>query len=66
MEVSEKMKHISKYAPLYFTEFDTWYNERDKNTYQCDVRQKVWKCEGQQDVPFPKKFHILNIKESNE
>lgn len=55
------MRWISKEPPLYAWDQDTWYNERDKCVYTCDLAKNCW-CQiddSSKVIPFPKKTKVM-------
>lgn len=44
--------------PLYVWDGDTWYNQKDRITYKCDIHNRTWFV-SQNSIPFPKKTHIM-------
>lgn len=51
--------------PLYVWSGDTWYNEKTKLLYECNMADRVWfqyDNPGAHVIPFPKKTRILVLR----
>lgn len=55
------MKWISNNdPPLYLRPLDTWYNQKDKKTYDANIHDRFWIAQGSLEIIyFPKKTKVL-------
>ena len=55
------MQWISKHAPIYVWEGDTWYNETNKKVYEVDLKNACWRCNDSVEH-FTKKTKVIHDK----
>jgi hypothetical protein len=56
------MKWIGKEPPSYIWRGDSWYNEKDKCTYEPNFEDERWECfvdPLSKVIPFPKKTKLI-------